>query len=180
MDGNLVGHDLRLGLGRPPDDAARIAAVQGVLATLHTAVSAAWAGAAWEWMHGPDTVPRVVAAVARRSAAHVPSTEGGSDDHYGPLGYLLARAGAWQLAFSVEVHVAWRGDWHVAIEPRLRIVRLFGLLTSHRLPGSRELDAPTAAALSGVLRQVAQARGPAASIVPGNPHWQRAELLVFP
>lgn len=180
MDGNLVGQDLRISLGRPADGTARVAAVQGVLATLHASVSAAWTGAAWEWMHGPDTASRVVGAVCRRSDMHVPSTEGGSDDHYGPLGYLLARAGTWNLAFSVEVHAAWRGDWHVAVEPRLRIVRLFGLITSHRLPGSRELDAPTATALSGVLRQVAQAHGPAARIVPGNPHWQRAELLVFP
>ncbi len=180
MEGNLVGQDLHLGLGRPTDDTERIAAVQTVLARLQAAVLTAWAGATWEWMHGPDTVPRVVEAVARRSAAHVPSAEGGSDDHYGPMGYLLARAGVWQLAFSVEVHAVWRGDWHVAVEPRLRVVRLFGLITSHRLPGSREFDAPTATALSAVLRQVVQEHGSAARIVPGNPHWQRPELLVFP
>jgi hypothetical protein len=180
MDGNLVGQDLHLGVGRPADAPARLAAVQAVLDTLHAAMTAAWPGAAWEWMHGADTVPRTVEAIARRRAAHVPSPEGGSDDHYAPLGFLRADAGAWRLAFSVEVHATWRGDWHVAIEPRLRVVRLFGLITSHRLPGSRELDPATAMALSGVLRRIAQAHGQTASIVPGNPHWQRAELLVFP
>ncbi len=180
MDGNLVGHDLHLGLGRLEGAAAMVMAVKAALDVLHSAVSTTWPGAAWEWMHGPDSMPRVVEAVARRIANHVPSTEGGSDDHYGPLGYLLARSGGWQLAFNVEVHAAWSGEWHVAVEPRLRSVRLFGLLTSHRLPGSRELDAATATALSGVLLRVAQAHGAAARIVPGDSHWQRPELLVFP
>ncbi|MBL8858744.1 MAG: hypothetical protein JNL28_09580 [Planctomycetes bacterium] len=179
MSVSNVGKDLSIELNGPPDESGESAEVRAMMAALQTAVVAAWPGAVWQYTHGNDTVPRVIAALAKRVAAHKPDPERGSDRYYGPLGHLVAHASGRTLVFGVELHAEWRGPWRLVIEPRLRR-RLLGFITSDRIPGSRELDGPTATALSSVLSQVTAQGGESARLIAGDRHWQRTATLVFP
>lgn len=157
----------------------RLDEVRAALAELHAAALAQWPGAEWNYLHGPATVPRVVAAVEQRVAAHVPDPEGGDGRFYGPFGSLIARAAGRTLVFRVELRGAASGTWQLVVEPRLRR-KLLGFISSDRIPGSRELDSPTASALRAVLMRVAELHGARARLAPGDPHWQRTAVLVFP
>lgn len=180
MDPLLIAQDAQLLMPGPPDDAGVMtAAVVRVVAALESAVVAAWPGAAWAWMHGPDTLPRAVAALARRVAGHVPDPEGGDGSYYAPLGGLIAAAGGHRLVWRVDVHAAWRGRWGVAIEPRLRRTLLW-ILDSDRIPGRHELPEATAIELDRVVRTLCALPGCEATTVPSNPHRQRTAILVFP
>lgn len=179
MNVSNVGKDLSIELEGAPDESGHCTEVRAVMDALQSAVVAAWPGAAWQYMHGPDTVPRVIAALARRVAAHEPDPERGSDRYYGPFGHLIARASGRTLVFGVELRGEWQGRWRLVVEPRLRR-RLLGFITSDRIPGSRELDGPTATALSGVLSRVTARFGESARLIAGDRHWQRTATLVFP
>lgn len=176
---NLVGHDLHLTL-RPPQGATGLVdEAHAALTNLKNAVGAAWPQPVWVWMHGPQSLPNVVAAMVRRVDGHMDGPESNDGGYYGPLGHLIATAAGRTFAFAVDLHGRWRGDWYLAIEPRLRR-RFLGFITSDRIPGSRELDPATATALNEVVHQILAHHGANARTVPGNTHWQRSEILVFP
>jgi len=178
MSDSLVAKDLHVPLLAKPDErAAVLAEIQQRIAAIHAAVTATWPGTDWQWRHGHDTVPRVVAAIANRAASNE-STAESSDAWYGPCGELVVRSSGHTVVWKLDVHATWRRPWHLTIEPRLR--RNWWLFTSDRIPGTRELAPALARSLTEVMGRMLADCGPDARCVPGNSHWQRNEILVFP
>lgn len=177
---SLVGQDLRITLPGQPADPAAGPALQTLIEGVGRIATGCWPDARWEWMHGPSSAGRCLAALAARLAGHVDGTENDTSAYWSPLGAILATgAGGRAMAWKIELHANWRGPWGVAIEPRLRR-RLLGLLTSDRIPGRKELPAEEAAPFSEALRRMAGLGGDGARFVPADAHWQRRAVLVFP